>query len=80
MTTFIYINRDNVIANESDGGDRPVITVLIGNDARDVHGVDIPGPSKIVYSKHRTLRKGYETRVWVETDIPVQFRTKEVTP
>lgn len=70
--TFIYVNRDNVIANASDGGDRPVITVLNGNDARDVRGVKVLGPSKVVYSKASTLRKGYDTRAWVETDSPVE--------
>lgn len=75
MTSYIYINRDNVIANESDGGTRPVITVLQGNHARDVQEVLLLGPSRVVYSHDRVLRKGYETRVWVETEEQI-----EVTP
>lgn len=75
MTKFIYINRDNVIANEADGGRRPVITVLQGGDARDVQEVLLLGPSRVVYSHDRVLRNGYETRVWVETEDQI-----EVTP
>lgn len=72
MTKYIYINRDNVVDNAKDGGDRPVVTVLQGNEGRDVRGVSIHGPSRVVYSKDHPLRKGYETRVWVETDSDIE--------
>jgi hypothetical protein len=75
MTSYIYINRDNVIANETDGGNRPVITVLQDGESRDVQEVLLLGPSRVVYSHDRTLRKGYDTRAWVETDHQI-----EVTP
>ena len=70
--TFIYVNRNNVVDNAKDGGKRPVITVLQGKDARDVAGVEIDGPSRVVYSDKKTLMSGYDTRVWVETDSPVR--------
>lgn len=70
--TYIYVNRDNVVDNARDGGKRPVITVLQGKDARDVKGVEIDGPSRVVYSDTKTLMRGYDTRVWVETDAPVR--------
>jgi len=72
LTKYIYINRDNVVDNANDGGDRPVVTVLSNNNARDVRGVNILGPSRVVYSDKGVLRKGYETRVWVETDSDIE--------
>lgn len=68
----IYVNRDNVVDNAKDGGSRPVITVRQGGQATDVQGVEILGPSRVVYSKDKTLRKNYETRVWVETDSEIE--------
>lgn len=73
MISYIYINRDNVVDNAKDGGDRPVITVLQGNEAKDYAGVQVMGPSRIVYRKDGTLKKGYETRVWVETESELRY-------
>ena len=67
---YVYIDRDELLKNTNDGGDRPTVTVLDGKTAKNYASIEIHGPSRIVYSK-TPLRKGIETRVWVETEAPI---------
>lgn len=70
MTTRIYVNRKAIEANAHAGAaGSPCVTVDRGGVREDCYGVEILGPSRVVYSVRRTHDGAH---VWMETDADVR--------
>lgn len=60
--------RPNAIAHNSNphNDKRPVVTIHDGGEVIQCDGVEILGPSKVVYNPNQPLNTG--TKVWIETE------------
>ena len=67
----IYVNPEDIRANDKDGGHRPVMTVLDDEKGR-VRGdkVYIDGPCELVYGQEFDAESS--SKVWIVTDAPVR--------
>lgn len=66
MPARIHINQHKIRANAKHGTNEPVITIKQGKRNTYCHGVEILGPSKVVYQPCKPLSCG--AKVWIETD------------
>jgi hypothetical protein len=73
MPTRIHINQHKIRSNKKHGTNEPVITVKRGKTNTYCHGVEIHGPSRVLYQPDCPLSCG--ARVWIETDSPVALDT-----
>jgi hypothetical protein len=70
VKTVIHVNQHNIRAN-AKGASLPVLTVKTYKDNTLCNGVEIEGPSRIVYSPDKPLSCG--ARVWIETYAEVKI-------
>lgn len=68
MTTRIYVNRMAIEQNAHKGTCKACVTIDRDGVREECHGVEIRGPSRVVYSPLRTLDGAH---VWIETDSDV---------
>ena len=73
MITRVHINQHVIRANAKTGANDPVITVKSGKSNLYAHGVEIPGPCRVVYSPDKPLSCG--AKVWIETHGQVIIKT-----
>jgi hypothetical protein len=69
MKKRIHINQHVIRANKKNGTNDPAITVKTSKENVYAHGVDIDGPSSVIYSPDKPLSCG--ARVWIETHAQV---------
>ena len=71
MKTKIHVNQANIRRNSKVDPDErvPVFTVKTNKSNLYADGVDIRGPSKLVYSPDKPLSCG--AKVWIETESEV---------
>ena len=69
MKKRIHINQHKIRSNKKNNLKEPVITVKTSKSNDYATGVEIKGPSKIIYSPDKPLPCG--ARVWIETDEKV---------
>jgi len=71
MKTKIHVNQANIRRNSKVDPDErvPVFTVKTNKSNLYADGVDINGPSRLVYSPDKPLSCG--AKVWIETDSEV---------
>ncbi len=70
MRRKIHINHHHIRHNKKVGfNEKPVVTVKSYKENIKCDGVEIDGPSKVVYSPDKPLPCG--AKVWIETDSPV---------
>jgi hypothetical protein len=67
--TRIHVNQHVIRRNKREGRDDPPLTVKVGRTNTYCRGVELLGPSRVVYSPCRPLSCG--ARVWIETTAPV---------
>ena len=72
MKKRIHINMHKIRFNKKHGTNDPVITVKTSRSYRYAHGVDILGPSTVIYRPNKPLSCG--ARVWIETEGEVSLR------
>ena len=72
MKTRIHVNQHKIRSNKKNNLNEPVITVKTSKSNTYGHGVEIMGPSKVIYSPDKPLNCG--ARVWIETDSDVQIK------
>lgn len=78
MKSIIFVSPKHINDNARDGTCLPVVTLLRGGVETLCHGVDILGPSRIVYNDKAPQRSG--ARVWIETDAEVvAYKTRNMT-
>lgn len=69
VTTRIYVNRDALHDNAHNlAASRRVVRVDRDGVPEDCYGVEIHGPSRVVYSVRRTFDGAH---VWIETEAEV---------
>lgn len=69
MITRLHISQLNIRANRKDGGRRPVISVKTYRSNLLASGVEIHGPSRLIYSPDKPLSCG--AVLWLETEAKV---------
>lgn len=69
MKTIIHVNQAKIRSNRKTGANEAVLTVKTYKSNHYAQGVEILGPSKIVYSPHKPLSCG--AHVWLETEAEV---------
>lgn len=69
MKTIIHVNQHNIKKNRKQEEQIPVITVKQGGETFWTNGIDIKGPSRVVYSPDVPLSCG--AHVWIETHSDV---------
>jgi len=69
MMTIIHINQLVIRANRKNKTNAPPISVNRVGIKTCAYGVDIAGPSRIVYAPDEPLSSG--AHVWIETDSEV---------
>lgn len=71
MKTKIHVNQANIRRNSKVDPDErvPVFTVKTNKSNLYADGVDINGPSRLVYSPDKPLSCG--AKVWIETESEV---------
>jgi len=67
----IHINQHIIRRNSKTGNREPVITIKEGRTNTYAHGVEILGPSKLVYSPDKPLSCG--AKVWIETNSDIKI-------
>ena len=72
MKKRIHVNQHKIRSNKKNNLNEPVITVKTSKSNTYGHGVEIMGPSKVIYSPDKPLNCG--ARVWIETDSDVQIK------
>ena len=72
MKKKIHINMHKIRANKKYGTNEPVITIKTYKDNTYCRGVEIRGPSAVVYSPDKPLSCG--ARVWIETDAELNLK------
>jgi hypothetical protein len=65
----IHVNQHVIRANKREGTDKAPITVKTYRDNIRCHGVEVQGPSLVVYSPDKPLSCG--ARVWIETEAEI---------
>ena len=73
MKKIIHVNQHKIKSNTKNKKNDPVLTVKTYKSNNYAHGVDIQGPSKIIYSKNKPLPCG--ARVWIETEEKIVLDT-----
>jgi hypothetical protein len=73
--TRIHVNQHVIRRNKREGRDDPPLTVKVGRMNTYCRGVELLGPSRVVYSPCRPLSCG--ARVWIETTAPVRLEGVE---
>ena len=71
MKTIIHVNQHEVIANNKNGTNNPVLTIKTYKTNTYAHEVSIKGESKVIYSPDKPLSCG--ARVWIETQADVEI-------
>ena len=71
MKKRIHVNMHKIRSNKKYGTNEPVITVKTSQSNTYGHGVEILGPSKVIYSPDKPLSCG--ARVWIETKAEVNI-------
>jgi len=69
MKRVIHINQHVIKNNAKKGLREPAITVKTYKDNEYAHGVEILGPSKVIYSPDKPLPCG--AKCWIETKSDV---------
>ena len=72
MKTRIHVNQHKIRSNKKHNLNEPVITVKTSKSNTYGHGVELLGPSKIIYSPDKPLSCG--ARVWIETEGEVKIK------
>ena len=67
----IHINQHIIRRNAKTGEREPVITIKEGRSNTYGYGVNILGPSKVIYSPEKPLSCG--AKVWVETSSEIEI-------
>ena len=68
---IIHINRNIIQANAKHNRDEPVVRVEENGKVTYCMGVDIKGPSRMVYSPNNPRSCG--AKLWIETDAEVEL-------
>jgi hypothetical protein len=71
MKTFIHVNQHNIRSNKTKGTDLPVITIKRGKENTYCNGVEILGPSKLIYGG-----PGCETKALLSCGARVVIETE----
>lgn len=66
---IVHVNQHVIRKNVKEGTRNPPVTVKTYKENRYGMEVEIPGPSKVVYSPDKPLSCG--ARLWIETHEPV---------
>lgn len=69
MLKRIHVNQLVIRSNKKEGRREPPLTVKTYRQNHRCHGVEILGPSRVVYSPEKPLACG--ARVWIETRADV---------
>ena len=67
MKARTYINRKIIANNKKTGRNDPPISVRTYKGVKHVHGFELEGPCKIIYSPDKPLSCG--ATVWIETEL-----------
>jgi hypothetical protein len=73
----IHINQQVIRSNKKNGTSEPPITIRESKTTRRVSGVEIQGPSVVIYSPDKPLSCG--ARVWIETRAEVKSCNEDIT-
>lgn len=73
----IHINQQTIRSNKKNGTSDPPITIRESKKTRRVSGVEIQGPSVVIYSPDKPLSCG--ARVWIETRAEVKSCNEDIT-
>jgi len=73
MLKRIHVNQHIIRSNKATGAHDPPLTIKTSRANTKAHGVEILGPSVLVYSPSKPLPCG--ARVWLETRATVVGRT-----
>ena len=65
--TYIHVNMHKIRANKKNGTNEPVITVKKGNTNQYGHGVEIHGPSTVLYGGNDKPLLSCGARVVIKT-------------
>lgn len=57
MTFYTHVNRGQIDSNRKNGTDKPPVKFQRGRYGKPTyaHEVDIPGPSRVIYSPHEPI-------------------------
>lgn len=57
MTYYTHVNRGQIDSNRIHGTDLPAITIKRGKHGKPTHAheIEIPGPSRVIYSPHEPI-------------------------
>lgn len=75
MIKRIHVNQYTIRANNTYGKKLPPLSVKTYKDNTLCYGVNILGPSRVVYSPDNPLSCG--AKVWVETEAEVEMVTEQ---
>jgi|TARA_R100000231_G_scaffold44487_2_gene38494 hypothetical protein len=74
MTTkFIHVNQHKIRSNLKHKKNEPVITIKQGSKNTYCHGVDIMGPSRVIYGGNDKPLLNCGARVVIETDADIRI-------
>lgn len=65
----IHVDKHVIAFNRKHGSNEPAITVQLSKGSIKAYGVDIKGPSQVIYRPHKPLSCG--ARLWIETTAEV---------
>ena len=74
MKKYIHVNQHKIRANKKHGTNEPVITIKEGKSNTYCHGVEIHGPSKMMYGGNDKPILSCGARVVIETEAEVTFK------
>lgn len=70
---FIHVDPKAIRTNGQDGKFRPTVVLIIDGLKQFGHGIEILGPSKVVYKPNKPMGGAH---VWIETTASVNLIIK----
>jgi len=70
---YIHVNQHKIRSNLKHGKNEPVITIKQGSTNTYCHGVDVLGPSRIVYGGNNKPLLSCGARVVIETEADIRI-------
>ena len=70
---YIHVNQHKIRSNLKHGKYEPVITIKQGSTNTYCHGVDVLGPSRIVYGGNNKPLLSCGARVVIETEADIRI-------
>lgn len=68
---IIHVNQHIIRANKKNGASDAPLTIRLWDGTLRVYGIEINGPSVVIYSPDRPLPCG--AKVWIETRSEIKY-------